>query len=143
MSTARDRRGWILALGSNEADAAVKLSAARAALSAVGALDWQSEPTRTADIDGGDRAYLNQLLILLTPLSAVALRTACKAIESAAGRSPARLQAGQCDLDIDLVARYREVAGHRFARRRPGKCLRLPWLQGMLRQWQQQGLRLK
>jgi dihydroneopterin aldolase len=95
---------WLLVLGSN-CDASTQLVAARAALAALGELDEMSEPLASEDVGGSGLEYLNQLVEIVSASDALSLRLALKAIERARGRSPARMQQGLCDLDIDLLAR--------------------------------------
>jgi len=95
---------WLLVLGSN-CDASTQLVAARAALAALGELDGISEPLASEDVGGSGLEYLNQLVEIVSASDSLNLRLALKAIERARGRSPARMQQGLCDLDIDLLAR--------------------------------------
>jgi 2-amino-4-hydroxy-6-hydroxymethyldihydropteridine diphosphokinase len=124
--------GWLLVLGSNRADAAARLEAARAALAALGSIERCSPPLDGADIGGRGPRYLNQLLRLRSALPEAALRAALKGIEQAQGRSAARLADGLCDLDIDLLAR---LDGERVAAWLADKPLRVPAVAAALRGW--------
>lgn len=94
-----------LALGSNLGDRAAHLALARERLAALpgNRLVAESSVEETAPLGGLDQpAYLNQMLLLETDLSPRALLSACRAIETAAGRER-RERWGSRTLDIDIV----------------------------------------
>lgn len=96
---------WLIVLGSNAPDAASRLDAALAAIGSLGAVVRQTRRIRSDDISGRGPRYLNQLAWLDAGPCAAELVAELKRIERAAGRTPQRVDAGTCDLDLDLLAR--------------------------------------
>ena len=94
-----------LALGSNLGDRQGYLSFARSQIAATAGLSLRraSAVEETAPLDGSDQpAYLNQMLLVETTLSAGALLAVCHTVERLAGRERSQKWAART-LDIDLV----------------------------------------
>lgn len=121
MSATQALAEWLIALGSN-VQAEGRLEQALAALAALGQVRETSARVDSVDAAARGPAYRNQLLRLRASADEATLRRALKDIERAAGRDPARIAAGLCDLDLDLLAR-RQGEGWRLL---DGKALRVP-----------------
>lgn len=119
---------WLLVLGSN-ADAERRLDAARHALADLGDMLEFSRVLAGADIAGGGRGYLNQLVALRCTLDPAGLGAALKRIEAEQGRSPERMAAGLCDLDLDLLARLDQGGRPHWLADKP---LRIPAVRELL-----------
>jgi 2-amino-4-hydroxy-6-hydroxymethyldihydropteridine diphosphokinase len=120
---------WLIALGSNAADAAQRLAAARTAIAALGDLQRVSAPREGADIEGRGPPYLNQVLELATALDADALRQTLRQIETDLGRD--RSSTTDCALDLDLLARI-DAGIPAFLDAKP---LRIPEIRAALQDW--------
>jgi len=120
---------WLLVLGSN-VDAEEQLDAALVALDHVGNVIERSSRLAGADVGGGERAYLNQLVELMADVD-TDLRPALKAIEHARGRCAERMARGLCDLDIDLLARLDERDAPQWLAEKPRQ---IPAVAELLRQ---------
>jgi 2-amino-4-hydroxy-6-hydroxymethyldihydropteridine diphosphokinase len=129
---AEPARCWLLVLGSNAADAGARLDAALAMLGGLGEIERVSPQVDGDDIAARGPRYLNQLVMLRAALEASALREASKRIEQAQGRHPQRLQAGICDLDIDVLA---SIDGDGAAHWLADKPLGIPAVRATLDAW--------
>jgi 2-amino-4-hydroxy-6-hydroxymethyldihydropteridine diphosphokinase len=122
---------WLLVLGSNRDNADALLDRATQEIHALGTIERCSSRIDGDDIAGRGPRYLNQVLLLRADCAGEMLRDHLKRIEQALGRDAARLQAGLCDIDIDLLARIDGDAIEWLA----DKPLRVPAVATVLREW--------
>lgn len=122
---------WLLVLGSNRDDAGLMLDRAVQAIDALGTIERRSTRIDGDDIAARGPRYLNQVLLLRADGAADRVRAELKCIEQALGRDSARLAAGLCDIDIDLLARIDGDAIDWLT----DKPLRIPAVATVLREW--------
>jgi 2-amino-4-hydroxy-6-hydroxymethyldihydropteridine diphosphokinase len=104
------QRLYALGLGSNSADADVRLDRAVVALQTAHTVTALSTKSRSRDWShSGQKSYLNLIVVIRSNQSTHLLKRALRDLELALGRSRPQQNLGICEIDIDIL--WRQVAG--------------------------------
>jgi 2-amino-4-hydroxy-6-hydroxymethyldihydropteridine diphosphokinase len=103
-------RLYALGIGSNSADADVRLDRAVLALQSAHTVIALSNRGRSRDwSNSGQKSYLNLVVVIRSHQSTGLLKRELRDLELALGRTRPQQNAGICEIDIDIL--WRQVAG--------------------------------